>query len=84
MTNRDVAAALFISLKTVEANLTRIYRKLGIQSRAELGERMTQVIAEGPPDGEVPDFTHTRKPRASACGLVGARSRSAHHERRGT
>jgi DNA-binding NarL/FixJ family response regulator len=37
MTNRDVAAALFISPKTVEANLSRIYRKLGIKTRAELG-----------------------------------------------
>jgi Bacterial regulatory proteins, luxR family len=35
--NRDVAAALFISPKTVEANLGRIYRKLGIKTRAELG-----------------------------------------------
>jgi DNA-binding NarL/FixJ family response regulator len=39
MTNRDVAAALFISPKTVEANLVRIYRKLGIHSRAELGRQ---------------------------------------------
>jgi DNA-binding CsgD family transcriptional regulator len=38
MTNRDVAAALFISPKTVEANLARIYRKLGIHSRAQLGQ----------------------------------------------
>lgn len=37
MTNRDIAAALFVSAKTVEANLTQIYRKLGIRSRAELG-----------------------------------------------
>jgi DNA-binding NarL/FixJ family response regulator len=37
MKNRDVATALFISPKTVEANLARIYRKLGIKSRAELG-----------------------------------------------
>jgi DNA-binding NarL/FixJ family response regulator len=37
MTNRDIAAALFISPKTVEANLARIYRKLSIKSRAELG-----------------------------------------------
>ena len=42
MTNRDVAAALFISPKTVEANLSRIYRKLGIHSRAELGSRMRE------------------------------------------
>jgi DNA-binding NarL/FixJ family response regulator len=40
MTNRDVAAAMFISPKTVEANLSRIYHKLGIRSRAELGQRM--------------------------------------------
>jgi ATP/maltotriose-dependent transcriptional regulator MalT len=40
MTNRDVATTLFISPKTVEANLSRIYRKLGIHSRAELGRRM--------------------------------------------
>ena len=39
-TNRDVAAALFISPKTVESNLARIYRKLGIHSRAELGRHM--------------------------------------------
>jgi DNA-binding CsgD family transcriptional regulator len=42
MKNRDVAAALFISPKTVEVNLARIYRKLGIHSRAELGRHMTQ------------------------------------------
>jgi DNA-binding NarL/FixJ family response regulator len=40
MKNRDVAAELFISPKTVEANLARIYRKLGIKSRAELGRHM--------------------------------------------
>lgn len=37
MTTKDVAAALFISPKTVETNLSRIYRKLDIKSRAELG-----------------------------------------------
>ena len=36
MTNRDVAATLFISPKTVETNLAHIYRKLGIRSRVEL------------------------------------------------
>ena len=34
------ANALFISPKTVEANLARIYRKLGIKSRAELGRHV--------------------------------------------
>jgi ATP/maltotriose-dependent transcriptional regulator MalT len=41
VTNREVAAALFISPKTVETNLTHIYRKLGIRSRAELGRLMS-------------------------------------------
>jgi DNA-binding NarL/FixJ family response regulator len=40
MTNRDVGAALFISPKTVEFNLARIYRKLGIHTRAELGRHI--------------------------------------------
>lgn len=36
MTNRDIAAALFISVKTVEVNLSRSYRKLDIHSRTQL------------------------------------------------
>jgi DNA-binding CsgD family transcriptional regulator len=43
MTNRDVAAKLFISPKTVEHNLARAYRKLGIHSRAELGQRINPL-----------------------------------------
>lgn len=35
-TNPEIAAALFISVKTVEANLTRIYRKLGLRGRVDL------------------------------------------------
>jgi DNA-binding CsgD family transcriptional regulator len=42
MTNREVASAAFMSPKTVEANLARAYRKLGISSRAELGARMAE------------------------------------------
>jgi DNA-binding NarL/FixJ family response regulator len=40
LTNREVAQQLFLAVKTVEANLARVYRKLGIASRAELGARM--------------------------------------------
>lgn len=39
-TNREVSEQLFISAKTVEATLARVYRKLGIRSRAELGQLM--------------------------------------------
>ncbi|MFI5686671.1 AAA family ATPase [Streptomyces sp. NPDC051636] len=35
-TNREIAARLFISVKTVEATLTRVYRKLGIRSRVDI------------------------------------------------
>jgi DNA-binding CsgD family transcriptional regulator len=41
LTNREVAQAAFVSPKTVEANLARVYRKLGIRSRAELGAAMS-------------------------------------------
>jgi DNA-binding CsgD family transcriptional regulator len=35
-TNREIAAKLCVSVKTVEATLTRIYRKLGIRSRVDV------------------------------------------------
>jgi DNA-binding CsgD family transcriptional regulator len=38
-TNKEAAAALFLSAKTVEAHLGRIYRKLGLRSRTELAAR---------------------------------------------
>jgi DNA-binding CsgD family transcriptional regulator len=39
-TNREVADALFMSPSTVQANLKRIYRKLGVRSRTELAARL--------------------------------------------
>ncbi len=35
-TNKEVAAALFLSTKTIEFHLTRVYRKLELHSRGEL------------------------------------------------
>ena len=40
LTNQEIAAELFVSVKTVEANLTRIYAKLEVRSRAELAARL--------------------------------------------
>jgi DNA-binding CsgD family transcriptional regulator len=34
--NREVASTLYVSVKTVEAVLTRVYRKLGVRSRVQL------------------------------------------------
>jgi DNA-binding CsgD family transcriptional regulator len=39
-TNREIALELHISQKTVEANLSRAYRKLEIRRRAQLGARL--------------------------------------------
>jgi DNA-binding CsgD family transcriptional regulator len=54
-TYREVADALFLSPKTVQWNLSKIYRKLGIRSRGELAARLA---GEGEPapsaDGQSP------------------------------
>jgi DNA-binding NarL/FixJ family response regulator len=36
--NREIAGELLVSAATVEAHLTRIYRKLGVRSRTELAQ----------------------------------------------
>ena len=41
--NREIGQTLFISVATVEAHLTRIYRKLDIRSRSEL----TRLVTDG-------------------------------------
>jgi DNA-binding CsgD family transcriptional regulator len=52
--NREVADALFISVKTVEANLSRIFHKLGVRSRTELSHRMTSL---GGPSNGIPSLS---------------------------
>lgn len=43
LTNVRVASQLAVSPKTVEAHLARVYRKLGIRSRAELGQWLAHL-----------------------------------------
>jgi DNA-binding CsgD family transcriptional regulator len=45
-TNRDIAAELFVSTKTVEATLGRVYRKLGVRGRVALGRRMAEIRSD--------------------------------------
>ncbi|MGX7828107.1 LuxR C-terminal-related transcriptional regulator [Actinokineospora sp. 24-640] len=39
-TNREIADGLYLSVKTVEATLTRVYRKLGVRSRTQLARTL--------------------------------------------
>ena len=50
-TNREVGQALFLSPKSVDGVLIRVYQKLGIHSRAELGAR----LGRSPEEGASPD-----------------------------
>ncbi|MDT4903247.1 MAG: hypothetical protein QOH52_1263 [Pseudonocardiales bacterium] len=53
-TSAEIGRALFLSTKTVSANLTRIYRKLGVRNRAELAAALT-----GPGPGGDSDMSVT-------------------------
>lgn len=46
--NKEIAGALFVSVKSVEASLSRIYRKLGIRSRVELASRLPKQAQRDP------------------------------------
>ena len=69
-TNREVAAQLYVSVKTIETHLTRIYRKLGFRSR-------TQVIAAYY-TGAIPDLD----PPSLAAMAIGGRPPLADSRRR--
>src|SRR5262249_51730429 len=43
LSNPEIAAQAFVSRKTVEANLARAYRKLGISSRAQLARALDAI-----------------------------------------
>ena len=51
LTNREIADRAFLSPKTVEVNLTRIYRKLGVRSRTTLASRLAASQIHDPQHG---------------------------------
>ena len=69
-TNREVAAALFVTEHTVEGALTRVYRKLGVRSRTELAHRLgtrrpqtvgIPIFRRGPLDASLPSETSANR-----------------------
>jgi len=56
-TNKEVAAALYLSPKTVESNLRNVFRKLGVRSRTALARR---VLADGQTAG-IPSLPEGRR-----------------------
>jgi len=42
LSNKEVAAALFLSVSTVEAALWKVYRKLDVRSRTQLAARLAE------------------------------------------
>ena len=46
-TNREVATELYLSERTVEFHLMRVYRKLGVRSRTQLAISL-QPVQDGP------------------------------------
>jgi DNA-binding CsgD family transcriptional regulator/tetratricopeptide (TPR) repeat protein len=49
-TNREVADALFMSVKTVDSHLSKIYRKLNVRSRTELARVYGRAEHSGSPE----------------------------------
>ena len=60
LTNREIAEALHLSARTVEWNLSRVYRKLGVRSRTELAVAHSARAQTGGPRG-------SRRSKSGGC-----------------
>lgn len=46
LSNKEIAARLFVTVRTVEANLSKVYAKLGVRSRTELASRHSRSAGD--------------------------------------
>jgi len=51
LSNRDIGARLFLSHRTVGSHLNRVYPKLGVHTRTELGAVLSDAVPAGRGDG---------------------------------
>lgn len=56
MSNREIAAALFVTIKTVEWHLRNVFLKLGIRSRRELAESYRSEPQSTEGGGQAPNY----------------------------
>jgi DNA-binding CsgD family transcriptional regulator len=63
-TNREVAAALFLSERTVEGHLSRIFGKLGVRHRAEVARALEARQSQGNTESNTGDSPVSAEPTA--------------------
>ena len=67
MSNKEIAQALFVTVKTVEVHLSSVYRKLQLSSRRSLG-RSSRTQPARPSSSPDPRPTTTGPGRSAGIG----------------